>query len=83
MAEIDNNIRVTKAELDRMNRTSIQLADGSGDYLAALDVYHHLHCLVSALSNRSGAFLTMSENDTTLHISRILRHAKVAYGGYC
>ena len=40
-----NNIRVTKDELDRMNRTSIQLADGSGDYLAALDVMHHLHCL--------------------------------------
>lgn len=45
-----------------MNRTSVQLADGSGDYAASLgksawpvylwaslievDVYHHLHCLV-------------------------------------
>ena len=28
-----------------MNLTSVQLNDGSGDYLAALDVYHHLHCL--------------------------------------
>lgn len=28
-----------------MNLTSVQLSDGSGDYLAALDVYHHLHCL--------------------------------------
>ena len=37
---------MTKDELDRMNRTSIQLADGSGDYLAAVDVFHHLHCLV-------------------------------------
>ena len=43
---IDNNIRVSKDELDRMNRTSIQLADGSGDYLVAVDVFHHLHCLV-------------------------------------
>ena len=33
---IDNNLRVTKEELDRMNRTSVQLADGSGDYLATL-----------------------------------------------
>ena len=40
-----NNIRVSKAELDRMNITSVELADGSGDYLAALDVMHHLHCV--------------------------------------
>ena len=40
-----NNIRVSKEELDRMNRTSVQLSDGSGDYLAALDVMHHIHCL--------------------------------------
>lgn len=45
----DNNIRVTKEELDRMNRTSVQLNDGSGDYLAAIDVFHHLHCLVSVV----------------------------------
>jgi hypothetical protein len=48
--KIDNNIRVTKEELDRMNRTSVQLADGSGEYLAAVDVYHHLHCLVGQTS---------------------------------
>ncbi len=29
-----------------MNRTSIELADGSGDYWASLDVVHNLHCLV-------------------------------------
>ncbi|MCJ1358909.1 MAG: hypothetical protein MMC33_008909 [Icmadophila ericetorum] len=42
---IYNNIRLTAEELKKMNRTSIQLADGSGDYLAAVDVYHHLHCV--------------------------------------
>ena len=41
----DYNIRVTGEELSQMNRTSVQLSDGSGDYLAALDVFHHLHCL--------------------------------------
>lgn len=50
-----------------MNRTSVQLADGSGDYAAALgifselarwlhfltllDVYHHLHCIVGSTTN--------------------------------
>ncbi|KAL3422012.1 hypothetical protein PVAG01_06168 [Phlyctema vagabunda] len=39
------NIRVPKEELDRTGRSSVQLADGSGDYLGSLDVYHQLHCL--------------------------------------
>ena len=37
-----NNIRLTKEELDRMNRTSVQLADGSGDYAAALGISSEL-----------------------------------------
>ena len=37
-------IRVQKSELDRMNLSTIQLADGS--YVATLDVFHQLHCLV-------------------------------------
>lgn len=38
-------IRVSKEALDRINRTSVELLDGSG-YMVALDVYHQLHCLV-------------------------------------
>ena len=40
------SIRVSKETLDRINRTSVPLLDGSG-YMAGLDVYHQLHCLVS------------------------------------
>ncbi|PQE07785.1 tat pathway signal sequence protein [Rutstroemia sp. NJR-2017a BVV2] len=39
------NIRVTKAELNAINRTSIPLNDAQGGYLANLDVFHELHCL--------------------------------------
>ena len=39
---LGNNIRITKEELDRMNRTSVQLADGSGDYAAALGMFSGL-----------------------------------------
>jgi hypothetical protein len=38
-------IRVSKEVLDKINRTSVPLLDGSG-YMASLDVYHQLHCLV-------------------------------------
>lgn len=41
----NNNIRLTKEEVDRMNKTSIMLADGSG-YYGQISAYHHLHCLV-------------------------------------
>ncbi|KAJ6442617.1 GTP:AMP phosphotransferase, mitochondrial [Purpureocillium lavendulum] len=37
-------VRVSKEDLDRINRTSVPLLDGSG-YMAGLDVYHQLHCL--------------------------------------
>lgn len=43
------SIRVNKETLDRINRTSVPLLDGSG-YMAGLDVYHQLHCLVSLLA---------------------------------
>jgi len=39
-----SNIRVTEEELRKLNRTSIQLADGNG-YMANLDVHHQLHCV--------------------------------------
>lgn len=41
------NLRVPKSTLDRLNRTSIPLSDGSG-YIAGWDTTHQLHCLVSS-----------------------------------
>ncbi|MCJ1312070.1 hypothetical protein MMC25_005744 [Agyrium rufum] len=40
----DQNIIVQEEDLIKVNRTSLKMYDGSG-YLAALDVYHELHCL--------------------------------------
>ncbi|PMD17890.1 hypothetical protein NA56DRAFT_577983, partial [Hyaloscypha hepaticicola] len=37
-------IRISKEDLDRINRTSVALLDGSG-YFGTLDVHHQLHCL--------------------------------------
>ncbi|KAI0895695.1 hypothetical protein F4806DRAFT_467652 [Annulohypoxylon nitens] len=37
-------IKVDKETLERINHTSVPLLDGSG-YMAALDVFHQLHCL--------------------------------------
>lgn len=45
----NSNIRISKEELDKLNRTSIQLQDGSGDYFGGLSAHHHLHCIVSSL----------------------------------
>lgn len=38
-------VRVDKETLDKLNRSSVALKDGSG-YMVVLDVYHQLHCLV-------------------------------------
>jgi len=40
-----SSIRLTEDALRRMNRTSIKLADGSGEYMGELNVFHHIHCL--------------------------------------
>ncbi|TGO45806.1 hypothetical protein BCON_0364g00090 [Botryotinia convoluta] len=40
----NNNLRISKEELDTLGRTALPLADGSG-YYGQLNVYHHLHCL--------------------------------------
>ncbi|ESZ94410.1 hypothetical protein SBOR_5203 [Sclerotinia borealis F-4128] len=40
----NNNLRISKEELEKLDRTALPLADGSG-YYAQLNVYHHLHCL--------------------------------------
>ncbi|KAI6716189.1 hypothetical protein JHW43_001292 [Diplocarpon mali] len=39
------NIRVSRGEIARLGRSSIELRDGSGDFFGTLDVYHQLHCL--------------------------------------
>lgn len=39
------SIKVTAEDLGRINRTSVQLADGSGMYFSGLNVHHQLHCL--------------------------------------
>lgn len=39
------NIRVSKEDLDKINRTSVPLNDAKGGYLATLDVFHEIHCL--------------------------------------
>ncbi|PSS12325.1 hypothetical protein M430DRAFT_68579 [Amorphotheca resinae ATCC 22711] len=39
------NIRLSSNELKDLNKTSVMLADGSGDYMATIDAYHQLHCL--------------------------------------
>ena len=44
----NNNIRLSKGELEKMNRTALELYDGSG-YYGQMSAYHHLHCLVSDL----------------------------------
>jgi Mycotoxin biosynthesis protein UstYa len=41
------HIRVTAAELAHRNQTSIALPEGGG-YLAWLEVFHELHCIVSS-----------------------------------
>jgi hypothetical protein len=38
-------IKISPAELERVNDTSIALTDGSG-YIAETAVYHELHCIV-------------------------------------
>lgn len=38
-------MRVSASELRKINRTSLRLSDGSGLYMAGLDVHHQLHCL--------------------------------------
>lgn len=40
-------ITVQKSDLERINETSVELNDGSG-YMVGLEVFHQLHCLVSA-----------------------------------
>lgn len=39
-------IKVSKDDLEKNGLKSVELADGSG-YLATVDVFHQLHCLVS------------------------------------
>ncbi|KAH8690654.1 hypothetical protein BGW36DRAFT_389120 [Talaromyces proteolyticus] len=40
-----HTLRVQEADMKKMNMSSIQMSDGSGDYLAVPISYHMLHCL--------------------------------------
>lgn len=40
-----HDVRLSKSEVERTGIKTIQLADGSGDYLVQPIVYHMLHCL--------------------------------------
>ncbi|KAJ1715748.1 hypothetical protein NYO67_2047 [Aspergillus flavus] len=64
-------IRVSKEALDRINRTSVQLLDGSG-YMVALDVYHQLHCLRWVRRYLHQDYYNMTEINLGQHIDHCL-----------
>jgi hypothetical protein len=41
----DLNLRLSSGDLKRLGKTSIELADGSGNHMGTIDAYHQLHCL--------------------------------------
>jgi hypothetical protein len=43
------NIRLSASELREIGQSSVQLADGSGDYWGIMNSFHNIHCLVSLL----------------------------------
>lgn len=58
-------VRVSAEDLQRVNKTLVEAEDGKGGYLATLDVYHHLHCIVHQLQISSDIYdllTTISEN---------------------
>ncbi|RAH66307.1 oxidase ustYa family protein [Aspergillus aculeatinus CBS 121060] len=71
-------IKVDKADLDRINQTSVRLEDGSG-YLAGLEVYHELHCLNWFRRKILGREIKLQEDPTPEyhlgHCLDILRHS--------
>lgn len=82
-----NHIRVSKADLDFHNITSLPLADGSG-YAGQLGVFHELHCLKKIrhyiyrsyyLSNESAASLTEWETHIH-HCIEMLRESIICRG---
>ena len=44
----NSNLRISADTLRKLNRSSVQLQDGSGEYMGGLNVHHHLHCIKSA-----------------------------------
>lgn len=56
----NNNIRISKEELVKMNKTALELYDGSG-YYGQMSVYHHLHCLVSSCSSSLSIIYQLSK----------------------
>ncbi|KAF2010396.1 hypothetical protein BU24DRAFT_454773 [Aaosphaeria arxii CBS 175.79] len=64
-------IRASKEDMDRMNRTSIPLEDGSG-YFVTLDVYHQLHCLKYIRHSIHPEYYTINESNKEEHLDHCL-----------
>ncbi|KAF1734601.1 hypothetical protein CRV24_006143 [Beauveria bassiana] len=64
-------IRVNKRVLDKINRTSVPLEDGSG-YMVSLDVYHQLHCLRYVKRYLHRDYYNMTEKNLGQHIDHCL-----------
>ena len=57
----NSNICISGETLRKLNRESVQLSDGSGEYFGGLNVHHHLHCIVCIPANSlSDRLLTTS-----------------------
>ena len=73
-------MRVSKADLQYYNLTSIPLADGSG-YAAELGVFHELHCLVRfpayPYASKKPPLIGCVGKDQTLDIQRPLFRERV------
>jgi hypothetical protein len=73
-----SNIRVTAAQLRAINRTSVQLSDGSGDYMAQLNVHHQLHCLKSLRQAFYPEYYPDSGRHKADHIDHCLDNLRMA-----
>ncbi len=71
---LDDNIRVSRSDLDALNLTSVYVRDGS-DGIASLSVYHALHCLVCILVIQAGSMAALTgftEKSPTHDVQRVL-----------
>ncbi|KAF2717511.1 hypothetical protein K431DRAFT_315697 [Polychaeton citri CBS 116435] len=65
------NIRLSKEELDKLNRSAIELHDGSG-YHAELSVYHHIHCLKYIRQALHGDYYHLNPYDRDTHVDHCI-----------
>ncbi|KAF2197595.1 hypothetical protein GQ43DRAFT_424245 [Delitschia confertaspora ATCC 74209] len=64
-------IRASEETMERINRTSIRLKDGSG-YFVTLDVYHQLHCLKYLRHYVHPEYYTINEPNIAEHVDHCL-----------